>query len=202
MERTVRELRGESCLELSDITPAKQQIISSRSFGRYVTSLPELEEAVSSYMSRAAEKLRRQQSVAATAYVYIRTNPHKDNEPQYGPGLMIGLPKPTDDTMRLVEAVLLGLRQIYREGFRYQKAGVMLSDITPAGIVQGELFTPDLLRSSSHAKLMATLDQVNLKMGRGALRLASDGVGQSWQMKRGNVSPGYMTKWSELAEVR
>lgn len=202
MERTVRELRGETCLELTDITPAKQQIISSRSFGRYVTNLQELEEAVSSYMSRAAEKLRKQQSVAATAYVYIRTNPHKDNEPQYSPGLMIGLPKPTDDTMRLVEAVLHGLRQIYRDGFRYQKAGVMLSDITPAGIVQGELFTPDIPQASStHAKLMATLDQVNLKMGKGTLRLASDGVQQQWQMKRGNVSPAYLSRWEELAEV-
>ena len=95
MERTVRELRGEPCLEMVDVTPDKQQIISSRSFGRYVTELHELEEAVSTYMSRAAEKLRRQNSVAATAYVYIRTNPHKDGEPQYSPGIMVGLPHAT-----------------------------------------------------------------------------------------------------------
>jgi DNA polymerase V len=92
MERTVRELRGESCLEMVDVTPAKQQIISSRSFGRYVTDISELEEAVSTYMSRAAEKLRRQHSVATTAYVYIRTNPHQEGEPQYSPGMMVALP--------------------------------------------------------------------------------------------------------------
>lgn len=203
MERTVRELRGESCIEMSDIAPPKQQIISSRSFGRYVSDLPALEEAVSSYMSRAAEKLRKQHSVASTLYVYIRTNPHKDGEPQYSPGLMIGLEHATCDTMKLVEVALKGLRQIYREGYRYQKAGVMLSDIRPAGIVQGELFAPELPKpSSAQSKLMETLDQINRKMGKGTLKIASEGIQQHWQMKRGNVSPAYTSRWSELPVVR
>lgn len=202
MERTVRELRGESCIEMTDIAPPKQQIISSRSFGRYVTSLPELEEAVSSYVSRAAEKLRKQHSVASSLYVYIRTNPHKDGEPQYCPGLTIGLPQASCDTMRLIAAALDGLRQIYREGYRYNKAGVALSNISPAGIVQGELFTPDLPKdSSAAAKLMGTLDQINLKMGRGTMKFASEGIKQRWQMNRGNVSPAYTSRWSELPMV-
>ena len=200
MERTVRELRGESCLEMVDVTPAKQQIISSRSFGRYVTDIKELEEAVSTYMSRAAEKLRRQHSVAATAYVYIRTNPHKEGEPQYSPGMMVALPQATNDTRELVDAVLVCLRRIYREEFRYQKAGVMLSDITPDNIYQGDLFT---VRSASprDTRLMSTLDQINLKMGKSAIKLASDGVGQSWKMKTGNKSPAYTTQWTELPTV-
>ncbi|MDX8386327.1 MAG: Y-family DNA polymerase [Gallionella sp.] len=209
MERTVRELRGEPCLDTVDVAPAKQQIISSRSFGRYVTELHELEEAVSAYMSRAAEKLRKQDSVAAMAYVYIRTNPHKDGEPQHSPGMMVGLPDATNDTCALVEAVLAGLRVIYREGYRYQKAGVMLSDITPAGIIQGDLFaaTGNLPRIGCQSrnktkKLMSTLDQVNLRMGSGTIKLASDGLGQSWQMKRGNRSPAYTTQWNELPVVR
>jgi DNA polymerase V len=202
MERTVRELRGESCIEMSDIAPPKQQIISSRSFGRYVCDLPALEEAVSSYMARAAEKLRKQHSAASTIHVYIRTNPHKEGEPQYSPGLMIGLEQPSSDTMKLVDAALNGLRRIYREGYRYQKAGVMLSDIRPAGIVQGELFAPELPKpSSAQSKLMETLDQINRKMGNGTLKLASDGVQQHWQMKRGNVSPAYTSRWSELPVV-
>ncbi len=201
MERTVRELRGEPCLETVDVAPAKQQIICSRSFGRYVTELHELEESVSAYMSRAAEKLRHQNSVASTAYVYIRTNPHKDKEPQYSPGMMIGLPHATNDTRELIDAVLACLRSIYREGFRYQKAGVMLSDIAPAGSVQGELFTDHALPPNS-AKLMSTLDKINHKMGKGVLKIASEGIEKSWQMKRGNVSPAYTTKWSELPLVR
>jgi len=197
MERTVRELRGESCLEMVDVTPAKQQIISSRSFGRYVTDIIELEEAVSAYMSRAAEKLRRQNSVAATAYVYIRTNPHKEGEPQYSPGMMVALPNPTNDTRDLVDAVLACLRRIYREGYRYQKAGVMLSDISPANIIQGDLFAvaPTLPKP---AKLMSVLDQINLKMGKGSLKLASDGIGQGWKMKTENKSPAYLSDWKEL----
>ena len=201
MERTVRELRGEPCLEMVDIAPAKQQIISSRSFGRYVTELDELEQAVSAYMSRAAEKLRRQNSVAATAHVYIRTNPHKENEPQYSPGMTVALPHASNDTRQLVEAVLVCLRRIYRAGFSYQKAGVMLSDITPAGISQGDLFAgqPTMQNTS---KLMSTLDRINFKMGKGALKLASDGIGQDWKMKTGNKSPAYTTRWDELPMIR
>jgi DNA polymerase V len=201
MERTVRELRGTPCLELTDISPPKKQIISSRSFGHYVTSLRELEEAVSSYMVRAAEKLRRQDSIAATAYVYIRTNPHRDGEPQYSPGMMIGLPHPTNDSRELVDAVLSCLRRMYRKGFRYQKAGVMLSDITPATIVQEELFSTAPASRKSTA-LMSVLDRINTKMGTGTLKLASEGVGQDWKMKRENMSPAYTTCWKELPVVR
>lgn len=201
MERTVRELRGTSCLEMTEISPPKQQIISSRSFGKYVTNLQELEEAVSAYMGRAAEKLRAQDSVAATAYVYIRTNPHKEGEPQYSPGMMVGLPHPTNDTRLLTEAVLACLYRIYRPEFRYQKAGVMLSDITPAGIIQRDLFTQAQAAGRSD-RLMETLDRINNRMGPGTLRLASEGIGQGWRMKRGNMSPAYTTRWSELPVVR
>jgi DNA polymerase V len=201
MERTVRELRGTSCLEMTDISSPKQQIISSRSFGRYVTELQELEEAVSTYMARAAEKLRHQDSVAATAYVYIRTNPHKGGEPQYSPGMMIGLSQPSNDTRILTEAVLACLRRIYRPEFRYQKAGVMLSDITPAGVIQGDLFAGNAIAPDTN-KLMPTIDRINLRMGQGTLRLASEGIGQGWKMKRGNMSPAYTTRWSELPVVR
>jgi DNA polymerase V len=200
MERTVRELRGTPCLEMTDISPPKQQIISSRSFGRYVTDLQELEEAVSTYMGRAAEKLRRQNSVAATAYVYIRTNPHKDGESQYSPGMTVGLSQPTNDTRRLTEAVLACLRRIYCPEFRYQKAGVMLSDIIPAGIAQGDLFAVEPMTAKTN-KLMSTLDLVNLRMGQGTLRMASEGIAQSWKMKRGSMSPAYTTRWSELPIV-
>ena len=201
MERTVRELRGEPCLEIVDVTPAKQQIISSRSFGRYVTDLKELEEATSTYMSRAAIKLRRQHSVAATAYVYIRTNPHKEGEPQYSPGMMVALPQATNDTRELVEAVLICLRRIYRPEYRYQKAGVMLSDIFSDQVHQGDLFATQTT-SPKDIKLMSTLDQINIKMGKSTIKLASDGIGQPWKMKTGNKSPAYTTQWNELPAVR
>ena len=197
MERTVRELRGESCVEMVDVIPARQQIISSRSFGRYVTDIHELEEAVSAYMSRAADKLRRQNSVAATVHVYIRTNPNKEREPQYSPGMAVALPHATNDTRALVEAALACLRRIYREGFRYQKAGVMLSEITPDNIVQGDLFAVAQIPPKD-AKLMGVLDAINLKMGKGSLKLASEGIVQGWKMKMANKSPAYLSDWKEL----
>jgi DNA polymerase V len=200
MERTVRELRGEACLELTDIALPRKQIISSRSFGQAVTSLGELQEAVSVYMSTAAAKLRDQGSVAATAYVYIHTNVHKNEEPQYSCGITIALAHATDDTMQLVAAVKSGLRRIYRPGYRYKKAGVMLSDITPAGIVQAQLFA-DNPASEKSLRLMAAMDGINSRMGKGVIHLASDGVEQNWRMNRGSMTPAYTSSWGELPLV-
>ncbi len=200
MERTVRELRGVSCLEMVDIALSRKQIISSRSFGLSVTRLSELQEAVSVYMSTAAAKLRSQGSVAATAHVYILTNEHKKEEPQYSRGIAIALAQPTDDTMQLVAAVKAGLRRIYRPGYRYKKAGVMLTDITSAGVVQAQLFE-DSLGSEKSLKLMAAMDGINLRMGKGTIHLASDGVEQNWRMNRGIMTPAYTSSWEELAVV-
>jgi DNA polymerase V len=200
MERTVYELRGISCLQMEDIAPPRKQIISSRNFGQGVTSLSELQEAVSVYMSSAAAKLRGQGSVAATAYVYILTNAHKKEEPQYSRGIAIALARATDATMQLVAAVRGGLRRIYRPGYRYKKAGVMLSDISPAGVVQAQLFA-DTPASEKSLKLMAAMDGINLRMGKGAIHLASDGVEQNWRMNRGSMTPAYTSSWDELAVV-
>lgn len=199
LERTVRELNGITCLELEDIAPDKQQIISSRSFGAYVARLEELQEAVSQYMSRAAEKLRRQHSFAGSLYVYIRTNPHREGKPQYSQGITIPLPQATDDTMALVRVALWGLKRIYRPGYEYQKAGVCLSEIVPSSVLQHDLFSRDT-RARVGAR-MDVLDAVNRKMGRQALRLASDGIHQNWKMKAGNRSPAYTTQWGELPLV-
>jgi DNA polymerase V len=201
MERTVRELRGVACLEMVDITPPRQQIISSRSFGQSVTSLSELQEAVSVYMSTAAAKLRGQGSVAASAHVYIHTNVHKKEEPQYSRGITIALAQATDDTMQLVAAVKAGLGRIYRPGYSYKKAGVILSEISPAGISQAQLFA-DTLASGKSSKLMGVMDGINLRMGKGAIKLASDGAEQNWRMNRGSMTPAYTSNWDELPVVQ
>jgi DNA polymerase V len=199
MEKTVRELRGEPCLEMVDISPPRQQIISSRSFGQSVTSLAELQEAVSVYMSTAAAKLRGQGSLAATVHVYILTNEHKKEEAQYSRGITIAL-APTADTMQLVAAVKAGLRRIYRPGFRYKKAGVILSEISSASVVQTCLFENTQATQKS-LKLMAAMDGINLRMGKGAIHLASDGVAQNWRMNRGSMTPAYTSDWDELPGV-
>ncbi len=200
LERTVLELRGISCLGLEEIAPNKQQIVCSRSFGQPVLHLAELGEAVSSYATRAAERLRRQSSVAGAIHVYISTSPFREKDPQYGQGITIPLPQAADDTPRLVRAALFGLRQIYRPGYRYAKAGVMLMELGPAGSRQQALFSDEAAESRS-AGLMQVLDRINRKMGKDTLFLASSGIVKGWGMKQGSRSPCYTTDWGELAEV-
>jgi len=198
LERTIMELRGISCLELEEIAPPKKQIMSSRSFGAYVHTLPELEEAVSTYIARAAEKLRAQGSVAGAVEVYIRTNPFCEKQPQYQRAIAVPLTQPTSDTVRLTRAALWGLKRIYRPGYAYQKAGVMLMDLSQAGQAQGVLFET---ASRERPALMEVIDRANALWGSGTLKLAAEGLEKSWQMRRGNKSPCYTSRWEELPRV-
>ncbi|OIR15350.1 DNA polymerase IV [mine drainage metagenome] len=197
-ERIVEELNGSACLKLDDIAPAKQQVTCSRSFGMPTSSLPDLEEAVISYATRAGEKLRQQRSMAGGIHVYIRTNPHKGSDPQYQPGILIPLVEPTDDTRLFCRAALHGLRQIYRSGYAYQKAGVTLTQIIPAAARPNTLFDDVTARQKSHA-LMSAMDRINNRMGSGTLKLLGEGMHQSWAMRGGNRSKRYTTEWDELA---
>lgn len=198
LERTVAELNGTACLELDDVVPPRQQIICSRSFGVPVSSLPELEQAVNAYVTRAAEKLRDQHSIAAGIQVYLRTNPHKAMEPQYQQAMLMPLTVPTDDTRLLCRAALNGLRRIYRAGYAYQKTGVMLTGIIAASDRPRTLFD-DVAAQQKSGALMATLDRINRRMGSGTLQLAGEGISKSWAMRRGNMSGRYTTEWDELA---
>jgi DNA polymerase V len=201
LERTVLELRGISCMALEEVAPDKQQIVCSRSFGMAVLTLAELREAVSSYMTRATQKLRRQSSIAGAIHVFITTGPFREKDPQYSQGITIPLPHASDDTSQLIRVALWALKRIYRPGFRYAKAGVMLMDLGPAGRRQPTLFTDDAAERRS-ATLMLTLDSINRKMGKDALFLASSGIGKAWRMQQGNKSPCYTTSWKQLAQVR
>ena len=201
LERTVAELNGVACLELDDVTPPRQQIICSRSFGVPVSLLPDLEQAVIAYTTRAAEKLRHQHSLAGGIQVYIRTNPHKESDPQYQQARLLPLFEPTNDTRLLCHAALGGLRQIYRSGYAYQKAGVMLTEIIPATARPRTLFD-DVAAQQKSASLMATLDRINRRMGSGTMQLLGEGVSKNWSMRRGNMSQRYTTEWDELAVAR
>jgi DNA polymerase V len=201
MERIVAELNGEVCLELDDVTPPRQQIICSRSFGMPVTLLADLEQAVIAYTTRAAEKLRHQHSLAGGIQVYIRTNPHKEKQHQHQQSMLLPLFEPTNDTRLLCRAALSGLQQIYRSGYAYQKAGVMLTEIIAIASRPRTLFD-DVAAQQRSAALMETLDHINLRMGSGTLQLLGEGVQKGWSMRRENVSPRYTTEWNELAIAR
>ena len=199
VERTVRELRGVSCIELQEVTPDKQQIISSRSFGQLIHDRVDLEEAVASYMAKAAEKLRAQDSLAGAVHVYIRTNIFKPETPQYQRAVTVPLPDATADTRVLTAWALRVLRRIYRAGYGYHKAGVMLADIVPRLSQQYSLFNAGAPRAEA---LMRVVDGINQRYGRGSLRLAAEGIEQDWRMRRGNLSPGYTTDWRGLPKVK
>lgn len=141
MQKTIHELNDIVCIELEDVTPPKKQILSSRSFGHPVTDYNSLAESITMYVSRAAEKLRKQQSFAGSIYVYIRTSPFRPDDPFYSKGMTIPMPSPTDDTRQLVKVALWGLKQIYKANFNYAKAGVMLSELVPSEGVQIDLFS-------------------------------------------------------------
>lgn len=215
LEKTVRELQGVPCIELDDEPAPKQQIMCSRSFGQAVTRGRDLAEAVTEFASRAAAKLRAQPAAAGSVHVFIRTSPFRKDDPQYANSVTVPLVQPTADTAALVSSAIRGLRQIYRPGFRYAKAGVMLMDLQPQDVAQAafefDKCTPDDTDETSgpvvrdRVKLMTAFDAVNARFGRGSLQLAGAGLPNkkaAWGMRQDRRTPGYTTSWAELPIAR
>ena len=201
MERTVAELNGESCIDMEEVAPAKQQIMSSRSFGMPVFDIDELGQSVTSYTSRAAEKLRHQASLAGAIQVYIRTNPFKEKDPQYSQSITVPLASSTSDTRALVGAALAGLKQIFRPGFAYAKSGIMLMNLIPADQRVATLFDDPVHTRRSDA-LMKTMDRINQEFGKGAIRLCAEGIEHRWRMRSDRKSPCYTTHMEDVVVAR
>ena len=197
VKRTVLELRGMSCLSLEEITEPRKQIICSRSFGSYVHSVNDLEEAVASYASRAAEKLRRDGSHVAVVQVFIQTNTFSKSQPQYCRQGSYRLTSPTDDTIAITKAAMSVLHEIYKSGYAYQKAGVVLMDLAPAQSQQLQIFSP-VEKISKSQRLMQVLDATNAAMGHKTLYLAAEGRNETWRIKSEHRTPAYTTCWDSL----
>lgn len=201
IERICYELRGVSCLQLEEVAPAKQQIISSRSFGKPVTSMEELAESVATHAARGAEKLRSQKSVTGALTIFVQTNPYKPFEPQHHQSITVVLSDPSDNTLTLTSAALKGLKQIYKTGFKYKKAGVILNLLADKPTMQQSLFD-DIEVKGKSAGLMKAMDSINSRFGNAAIKTAASGTKQDWQMRSGNRSPNYTTQWDELPVAR
>ncbi|HGU6358642.1 TPA: Y-family DNA polymerase [Citrobacter farmeri] len=201
LERTVRELRGEPCLELEEFAPVKQEIVCSRSFGERVTEYDAMRQAICSYASRAAEKLRGEHQYCRFISAFVKTSPFALNEPYYGNSASVKLLTPTQDSRDIIAAATRCLDAIWKDGHRYQKAGVMLGDFFSQGVAQLNLFDDNAPRAGSE-KLMEVLDQLNAKGGRGTLYFAGQGIQQQWAMKREMLSPRYTTRFSDLLRVK
>jgi DNA polymerase V len=203
MERTVRELQGTPCIELDHAPQPKQEIACTRSFGHPVTELTDLSEAVTEFACRAAVKLRKQGSQVGQVLVFIRTSPFR-KDPQYSRSTTVPLRRPSADTAEILEGALAGLRAIYRSGFKYAKAGVMLLDLLPDNVQQRELDLEDD-DAKDRGKLMSALDALNQRYGRGTVLMASAGVAgdiRLWSMKQNRRTPGYTTCWNDMPVVR
>lgn len=206
MEKTIRELNGVMCIKLEDVIPPKQQIMSSRSFGVPVFDIEGLAESISLYVSRAAEKLRKQKSYAGSIFVFIRTSPFIPKPEQYSEGIRIPIPTQTNDTCELVNIALWGLRKIYQPGFKYAKAGIMLGDLVSISTeIQTDLFSnqhSNTIQSNvKKQRLMNAMDTVNNRMGKGTLIVGSQGFKRPWQMKQDFKSNSYTTNIDEILLV-
>ncbi|HIC8743258.1 TPA: Y-family DNA polymerase [Klebsiella aerogenes] len=201
LERTVRELRGEPCLDLEEFAPVKQEIVCSRSFGERITTYEQMRQAICSYAARGAEKLRGEHQYCRYISTFVKTSPFALNEKYYGNSGSIKLLTPTQDSRDIINAAVKCLDAIWVDGHRYQKAGIMLGDFYSQGVAQLNLFDDNAPRQNSE-KLMEVLDHLNAKDGRGTLYFAGQGIQATWQMKREMLSPRYTTRFSDLPVVR
>jgi DNA polymerase V len=214
VEKTIRELHGIPCMELDDAPAPRQQILVSRSFGTPIMKVEGILEAVSEFASRAAERLRQQGSVAGAIGVFFTTSPFRTNDRQHNVNVTVPLVRPTGDTAVLMRAAEMAVRTQFRPGFRYEKAGAVLSDLQAVGHEQGEL---DLFAAADQSeapvadprsKLMAAMDALNDRFGRDSVRLGSTAVASNgaevavWATKQERRSPRYTTRWDEMLVVR
>jgi DNA polymerase V len=199
LERTVRELNGEPCIALEDAPPPKQQIVCSKSFGQRIVTLEDMQHAVVMYATRAAEKLREQNSKCRHISVFIATGRYS-NEPQYANTASLTCQYPTSDTRDIVFFAMKGLDTIWREGYRFAKAGIMLGDFYQSNVAQLDMFSEQLPRANADV-LMKALDTIN-HSGLGKVWFAGQGVNHPWQMKREMLSPRYTTCFDELPKVK
>ena len=202
LERTVRELNGESCLHLEDMQ-AKKQIISSRSFGRSITQQAEMQQAGSEETARAGAKRRQEKQQAKQLSVFIQTNRYKQETRYYYNSAVGDLLLASDDSREFITLALRLLQRIWRDGYHYYKAGVMLSDFYTAQYYQTQLFD-DEVQNIRGRYLMQTIDRLNHQLP-GSIRFGSQGLSQNnrtWSMQRRYLSPAYTTRWQDIPRVR
>jgi DNA polymerase V len=199
-ERTQLELNGISCIEMEE-AEFKNTILTSRTFAKSTSNYKVLEEALSSFASRASEKLRKDKCACMYVTVFITTNRHRKDESQYSSYWTETSEMPLNYTSDIIKLGLAGLKKIYKEGYVYKRLGVVLSGIVPNnGEVLG-LFEKDEESKKKNDKLGKLLDQINRTQGRDFIRIASGGRGDAWKMGQHMISKRYTTDWRELLEV-
>ncbi|ALM54064.1 Y-family DNA polymerase [Halomonas huangheensis] len=198
LERTIEELNGRPCLGLEDVPPAKKQIYCTRGFGKRSDTLEPIQEAVALYASRAVDKLRAQRSLVTTLHVFLHTSPFEPNFVSASAAAQ--LPYPTDDVRLVAALARRTVASLYRPGHQYVKAGVGMIEILDRRHHQFDMLEPG--QSVQSDKLMATLDAIKRRHGKGAVFLAAQGVSQPWYMRQKFRSPEYTTRWTDIPCVK
>ncbi|MCE9662973.1 Y-family DNA polymerase [Halomonas sp. M5N1S17] len=203
LERTCLELKGIPCIEMNDSGEARQRIMTSRSFGRLTGNRQEIHQAIRQFAQRSAEKLRTQNSVARAVYVFLKTNCHRPDLPQYSPSTIVELPQPTDDSRDILHAASQAFDAIYRPRYLFMKAGVMLVDLVDANRQQLSLLDTPESRADRERndRLMATLDKLNGRIGRGTVTFGRPSASAAWHLRCANRTPRWTTHWDELPKV-
>ena len=197
-ERMWLELRGTPCIEM-EIGSAKKTICTSRSFGERLTEIEPITEAVANFAAACGEKLRKQRSLACSVMVFLHTNPHATNLPQYYNQIIMQLPVSTNDSTELVHYATEGLKKIFATGYRYKKAGVIVNDIVPERPVQTNLF--DTRQREKFHTVMKVMDTVNATYGQRKIRIATQGFSRKWKLKNEKLSPCYTTRLDDILEI-
>lgn len=190
IERTVVELNQSVCFPVVTEAPKKNEILSSRSFGRPVKTIDMLLEAITTFLSRATFKARQQEMLASSVTLFIRSSPHKDN--YYANSIRIPLAFPTNHHNLILPLALKGLRAIFKPNIRYIKCGVLLSGLISESIQQKNLWLN--FDNSS----MEVVDKINNKFNKKSVRLGTEPLNPEWQMKQSNKSRSFTTSWDEL----
>lgn len=196
-ERTWKELRGISCIDMETAPPAKKQICTSRSFGKMVEDIDTISEAIATHASTCAQKLREQKSFAQSLMVFIHTNNFREDLPQYWKNTIVQLPVPTSDTLEIVHYALEGLRKIFLPGYQYKKAGVIITEITD----NAQLGLFDSVDREKRERLMQVVDKINGKFQHN-VKLAIQGSGRDWKLKQEQLSQCYTTDINEIIIVK
>jgi len=199
-ERTWLELQGIACIEIEKHIQNKKQICTSRSFGEMLSDYELLSQAASTFAARCAYKLRKQNSLAVSFMVFIHTNHFRKDLPQYAKNIIVKLPIATNSSNILIKYTLAALKNIYLPNFKYKKAGVIITEITTENNLQGNLFEEPA--SEKLNQLMKSIDQINNKMGRDKVRIASQGYNRRWKLKQEKLSPCYSTRLDESIEIK
>lgn len=204
LERTVLELQEIPAIEMLGMDIAKQRIMTSRSFGKLTGDKREIREALRQHAQRGAEKLRQQNSLCRAVLVFLRTNPHRSDLAQHNPSMTIELERPTDDSRQIVAAASYILDRIHAPQPLYMKGGVMLMDLCDRANEQLSLLdTPQSDNERAcNERLMATMDALNRRMGRGTIRIGIPSPGAAWHLRCAHRSPRYTTRWEEIPKAK